>query len=77
MLLGLATVLKLVPPAATKFVIDHVLSDQPISERLLAVRADSSAIGGSGCILVVAVVFVVSVLGTLARVYGAGGWRRG
>ncbi len=63
-LLGLATVLRLVPPAATKFVIDYVLTDRPVPAELLAWLPIPSE-RRQRLMLVVIVVFVVSIMGTL------------
>ena len=67
--LSIATMLKLVPPAATKLVIDQVLLHKPIPPRLVGWLPSS---GGPKPLLVtiVATVLVVSALGTLFGLWG-------
>ncbi|QDV33891.1 Lipid A export ATP-binding/permease protein MsbA [Tautonia plasticadhaerens] len=70
--LTVGTLLRLIPPAATKVVIDYVLLDRPLPDRIPAwAPIPSSSVGKLGA--VVAVVFAVSVIGALLGVWGR--WR--
>lgn len=63
-LLAVATLLKLVPPAATKFVIDYILLDRPLPATVptwLPIPPDP----GDRLLGLVIIVFVVAVAGTL------------
>lgn len=63
-LLALGTLLKLVPPAATKFVIDYVLMDRPLPTTVpgwLPIPPDA----GGRLLMLVGIVLVVAVTGTI------------
>jgi ATP-binding cassette subfamily B protein len=70
--LSVATLLKLIPPAATKLVIDNVLLARPLPARLAAWVALPTAPRDRLIALVVAVL-VVSVLGMVVGIWGR--WR--
>jgi len=67
--LSVATLLKLVPPAATKLVIDYVLLGRSLPPRLPTWLAVPEA-PRSRLVALVVVVLVVSVLGTAAGLWG-------
>ena len=70
--LTVGTLLRLIPPAATKVVIDYVLLDRPLPDHLPGwLPIPGSAVGK--LVGVVAVVFLVSVIGSLLGVWGR--WR--
>lgn len=69
--LSVATLLKLIPPAATKVVVDYILLDQPLPAEVPETLLPASPLGRLG--LVVLAVIVVSVVGTALSVWGR--WR--
>ncbi len=69
-MLSIATLFKLVPPAATKFVIDYVLLDHPVPEALSRWAPIPEA-PRARLLLLVVIVFIVAVLAT-----GFGLWSR-
>jgi ATP-binding cassette subfamily B protein/subfamily B ATP-binding cassette protein MsbA len=70
--LTVGTLLRLIPPAATKVVIDYVLLARPLPDRIPSwAPIPASSLGKLGA--VVAVVFAVSILGAMLGVWGR--WR--
>ena len=71
---SVATLLKLVPPAATKWVIDYVLSDRPLPSRLPGWAYAAIPSSPRARLLgLVGIVLVVSVIGTLVGLWSR--WR--
>jgi ATP-binding cassette subfamily B protein/subfamily B ATP-binding cassette protein MsbA len=66
---SVVTLLKLIPPAATKFVIDNVLLGRPLPAGLPS-WVPAPAEPRARLILVVVVVFLVSILGTAIGLWG-------